>query len=467
MGTRASRTPTAPAVARSSCARSSGRGDPGPAVPGRHRAALPGQPRPPRAEDRRARQGRPPVQGIADIRDETSGRTGQRLVIVLKRDAVAKVVLNNLYKHTQLQTTSARTCWRSSTACRARCRSTRSSALGRAPDRRHPAPHGLPPAQGRGAHPHPARLLKALDMLDEVIALIRRSPTVDAARTGSWSCWTSTRSRPRRSSTCSCAASPPWSARRSSTSTTSSRRRSLDYTDILAKPVASATIISDELAEIVAKFGDDRRTQILPFDGDMSMEDLIPEEDVVVTITRGGYAKRTKVDAYRSSTAAARVCKGAKLRGEDMVDHFFTTTSHHWLLFFTNKGRVYRAKAYELPDAGRDSQGPARRQRHGLPARGEDRPGAGGRDYSSGAYLVLATKSGLVKKTRLDRVRQPAQRWPHRGQPARRRRARRGRPGRGRPTTCCSSPARASRCASTPTTPRCARWAAPPRASPA
>jgi DNA gyrase subunit A len=181
----------------------------------------------------------------------------------------------------------------------------------------------------------------------------------------------------------------------------------LDYTDILAKPGRQRDIISEELAEIVRRFGDDRRTQVLPFDGDMSMEDLIPEEDVVVTITRGGYAKRTRVDAYRSQRRGGKGVRGASLRGEDMVDHFFTTTSHHWLLFFTNLGRVYRAKAYELPDAGRDSKGQHVANVMAFQPGEKIAQVLAVRDYDSGAYLVLATKSGLVKKTRLGEYDSP------------------------------------------------------------
>jgi DNA gyrase subunit A len=175
----------------------------------------------------------------------------------------------------------------------------------------------------------------------------------------------------------------------------------LDFEDILAKPERQRTIVSEELAELVDKYGDDRRTRIEFFDGDMSMEDLIPEEDVVVTITRGGYAKRTRVDAYRSQGRGGKGVRGAALRGDDMVDHFFTTTSHHWLLFFTNLGRVYRAKAYELPDSGRDAKG---QHVANLLAFQPDEKIAqvlDVRDYAQQPYLVLATKNGLVKKTRL------------------------------------------------------------------
>ena len=107
--------------------------------------------------------------------------------------------------------------------------------------------------------------------------------------------------------------------------------------------------MGDELEEIVARYGDERRTTILPYDGEVSIEDLIAEEEVVVTITRGGYAKRTRSDNYRQQKRGGKGVRGAQLREDDIVDHFFVTTTHHWLLFFTNLGRVYRAKAYELP----------------------------------------------------------------------------------------------------------------------
>ena len=190
------------------------------------------------------------------------------------------------------------------------------------------------------------------------------------------------------------------------------------------------------------------------------MEDLIPEEDVVVTITRGGYAKRTRVDAYRSQGRGGKGVRGASLRGDDMVDHFFTTTSHHWLLFFTNLGRVYRAKAYELPDSGRDAKG---QHVANLLAFQPDEKIAqvlDVRDYAQQPYLVLATKNGLVKKTRLGDYDSPRTRRPHRRQPQGGRRARGRGPRVRRPTTCCWSRARRSRSASTRPTPSCGRWVA-------
>ena len=174
-----------------------------------------------------------------------------------------------------------------------------------------------------------------------------------------------------------------------------------DYEGILASPSRQREIIGEELAEIVAKYGDDRRTQIIPFDGDVTNEDLIAEEDVVVTITRGGYAKRTKTDLYRAQRRGGKGVRGAQLRTDDIVDHFFVTTTHHWILFFTNKGRVYRAKAYELPDSARDARG--QHVANLLAFQPDERIAEvlALRDYSVAPYLVLATKGGLVKKSRL------------------------------------------------------------------
>jgi DNA gyrase subunit A len=176
-----------------------------------------------------------------------------------------------------------------------------------------------------------------------------------------------------------------------------------EFNAILASEERQREIISTELGEIVAKHGDDRRTKILMgFDGDMSIEDLIPEEEMVVTITRGGYVKRTRSDNYRSQQRGGKGIKGAQLRGDDVVEHFFVTTTHHWLLFFTNLGRVYRAKAYELVEAGRDAKG---QHVANLLAFQPDEHIAQVldlRDYQQSPYLVLATKRGLVKKTRLE-----------------------------------------------------------------
>jgi DNA gyrase subunit A len=174
-----------------------------------------------------------------------------------------------------------------------------------------------------------------------------------------------------------------------------------DYNAILASPERQRTIVGDELTVIVDKYGDERRTRIDPFFGDMSMEDLIPKEEVVVTITRGGYAKRTRVDQYRSQRRGGKGVKGAQLRGEDVVDHFFTTTTHDWLLFFTNLGRVYRAKAYELPEAGRDAKGQHVANLLAFQPGEQIAQVLDIQNYEQSPYLVLSTRRGLVKKTRL------------------------------------------------------------------
>jgi DNA gyrase subunit A len=340
--------------------------------------------------------------GIADIRDETSGRTGQRLVIVLKRDAVAKVVLNNLYKHTQLQTTFGANMLALVDGVP---RTLPLSAF-----IRHWVEHQMDVIRRRTAfrlrkaeeEAHILRgLLKALDALDEVISLIRASATVEVARDGLIQLLGIDELQAQ--------AILNMQLRRLAAL---ERQKLIDRHDelqtmidefnaILASPQRQRTIVSEELAEIVAKYGDDRRTKIVPFDGDMSMEDLIPQEDVVVTITRGGYAKRTKVDLYRSQHRGGKGVKGASLRGDDIVEHFFITTTHHWLLFFTNLGRVYRAKSYELPEAGRDSKGQHVANLLAFQPGEQIAQVLALRDYVTDPYLVLATRKGLVKKTQL------------------------------------------------------------------
>ena len=272
--------------------------------------------------------------GIADIRDETSGRTGQRLVIVLKRDAIAKVVLNNLYKHTQLQTTFG----------------ANMLALVDGVPRtlpvdafiRHWVDHQIEVIQRRTAYRlkkaeadiHILRgYLKALDQLDEVIALIRRSATVEEARDGLIALLEIDELQARAILDMQLRRLAALERQKIIDDHDELASQIADYQDILARPDRQRTIVSEELATIVDKFGDDRRTKIEFYDGDMSMEDLIPEEDVVVTITRGGYAKRTKVDLYRSQGRGGRGVRGAQLRGDDLVEHFFTTSSHNWLLF--------------------------------------------------------------------------------------------------------------------------------------
>ncbi|MFF0446131.1 DNA gyrase subunit A [Streptomyces sp. NPDC004609] len=342
------------------------------------------------------------IGGIADVRDETSSRTGQRLVIVLKRDAVAKVVLNNLYKHTDLQTNFG----------------ANMLALVDGVPRtlsldafiRHWVHHQIEVIVRRTKfrlrkaeeRAHILRgLLKALDAIDEVIALIRRSDTVEIARGGLMDLLEIDEIQANAILEMQLRRLAALERQKIVAEHDELQSKINEYNAILGSPEKQRQIVSEELAVIVEKFGDDRRSMLVPFDGDMSMEDLIAEEDIVVTITRGGYVKRTKTDDYRSQKRGGKGVRGTKLKEDDIVDHFFVSTTHHWLLFFTNKGRVYRAKAYELPDAGRDARG---QHVANLLAFQPDEQIAeilAIRDYEAAPYLVLATKGGLVKKTSL------------------------------------------------------------------
>ena len=346
------------------------------------------------------REGR--VNGIADVRDESSGRTGQRLIIVLKRDAVAKVVLNNLYKHTQLQDTFGANML---ALVNGVPRTLRLDQL-----IRYWVAHQievilrrtrylLRQAQQR-AHIVSA-LLKAIDRIDEVIALIRGSESANAAMAGLMDLLEIDEEQARAILDMQLRRLAALERQALTDEYEDLMAKIADYEAILASPERQRQIVSDELGEIVAKYGDERRTRIIPFDGDVTDEDLIAEEDVVVTITRGGYAKRTKTDLYRAQRRGGKGVRGAQLRTDDIVNHFFVTTTHRWILFFTNKGRVYRAKAYELPDTARDARG--QHVANLLAFQPDERiaeilaiP-----DYSVAPYLVIATRSGLVKKSLL------------------------------------------------------------------
>ncbi len=342
------------------------------------------------------------IGGIADVRDESSSRTGQRLVIVLKRDAVAKVVLNNLYKHTQLQDNFS------------------ANMLALVDDVprtlpldgfiRHWVSHQIEVIQRRSRYrlrkaterAHILRgYVKALDALDAVIALIRASATVEVARTGLIELLDVDELQASAILNMQLRALAALERQKIIDNLAEIEVEIRELEAILASDERQREIVGEELGEIVEKYGDERRSRIVPFDGDMSMEDLIPEEDVVVTITRGGYAKRTRVDLYRSQRRGGKGVRGATLRGDDLVEHFFTTTTHHWLLFFTNLGRVYRAKAYELPEGGRDAKGQHVANLLAFQPGEQIAQVLDVRDYEQAPYLVLSTKAGLVKKTRL------------------------------------------------------------------
>ena len=350
------------------------------------------------------------IQGIADMRDETSGRTGQRLVLVLKRDAVPKVVLNNLYKHSQLQQTFG----------------ANMLALVDGVPRtlsldafiRHWVNHQLEVIARRTAYlkreaeerDHILQgYLKALDMIDEVIALIRASESAETARTGLMDLLDVDEVQADAILAMQLRRLAALERQKILDEHNELMRKIADYNDILAKPERQRKIVGDELDEIVAKYGDERRTKILPYSGEMNVEDLIAEENVVVTVTHSGFIKRTKADEYRAQHRGGKGIKGAKLREDDVVDHFFLTSTHNWLLFFTNKGRVYRLKAYELPEGSRDSKG-----QH-VANLLQFAPGESIQtvlsipNYEVAKYLVLATRSGKVKKTALAEYDSPRQ----------------------------------------------------------
>jgi DNA gyrase subunit A len=342
--------------------------------------------------------------GVADIRDETSGRTGQRLVIVLKKDAVARVVLNNLYKYTQLQENFGAnmlalvdgvprtlsidgfiTNW---VAHQVEVVVRRTKfRLRKAEERAHIL---------RG-------YLKALDALDEVIALIRKSSTVDDARDGLIKLLDIDELQARAILNMQLRQLAALERQKIIDEAAELERQISEFQRIIADEDVQRKIISDELEEVVSRYGDERRSEILlGFDGDVSMEDLIPQEEMVVTLTAGGYIKRTRSDNYRVQHRGGKGVKGASLRADDVVQNFIVSTTHHWLMFFTNTGRVFRSKVYEIQESGRDAKG--QHVANLLALQPEERivEVLDLKDYQQAPYLVLATRAGLVKKTALE-----------------------------------------------------------------
>ena len=350
------------------------------------------------------------LQGISDIRDESSGRTGQRLVIVLKRDAQPRVVMNNLYKHTSLQDTFG---------CNMLAlvddvpRTLRLDQF-----ISHWVQHQIVVIQRRTAYrlrkaeeqAHIYRgLVKALDALDEVIALIRRSPTTEDAREGLKDLLDIDDVQATAILDMQLRRLAALERQKIMDTLAELERRIADLKDILANEGRQRQIISTELAEIVDKYGDERRTRIVAASGDMSEEDFIPDEDMIVTITQGGYAKRTRLDQYRVQKRGGKGVRGASLRADDEVAHLFSATNHEWVLFFTNMGRVYRTKVWQLPEAGRDAKGS---HVAGLLSFLPDEQIAQVltiRSYEDEPYLLLATKKGMVKKTELSAYDTPRQ----------------------------------------------------------
>ncbi|OBJ03772.1 DNA gyrase subunit A [Mycobacterium alsense] len=342
------------------------------------------------------------LSGIANIEDQSSDRVGLRIVVELKRDAVAKVVLNNLYKHTQLQTSFGANMLAIVDGVP---RTLRLDQL-----IRHYVDHQLDVIVRRTTYrlrkanerAHILRgLVKALDALDEVIALIRASETVDIARAGLMELLDIDEIQAQAILDMQLRRLAALERQRIIDDLAKIEAEIADLEDILAKPERQRGIVREELGEIVEKHGDDRRTRIVAADGEVSDEDLIAREDVVVTITETGYAKRTKTDLYRSQKRGGKGVQGAGLKQDDIVKHFFVSSTHDWILFFTTQGRVYRAKAYELPEASRTARG--QHVANLLAFQPEERIAQviQIRSYEDAPYLVLATRNGLVKKTKL------------------------------------------------------------------
>jgi DNA gyrase subunit A len=249
--------------------------------------------------------------------------------------------------------------------------------------------------------------LKALDALDAVIALIRASKTPEEARTGLMKLLDVDEVQANAILDMQLRRIAALERQKINDEYEGLMADIIELNAILASEARQREIIKTELSELIAKYGDERRTQLVASEGDFSAEDLIPDHDVVVTITRGGYSKRTTADLYKSQRRGGRGVKGASLKQDDVVDHFFVASTHDWLLFFTNQGRVYRAKVHELPDAGRDARG--QHVANLLAFRPEEKIAQvlSFKDYNAAPFLILATKGGLMKKTALTEYDSP------------------------------------------------------------
>ncbi|MGZ4542036.1 MAG: DNA gyrase subunit A [Mycobacteriaceae bacterium] len=340
--------------------------------------------------------------GISDIHDESSDRVGMRIVLTLKRDAVAKVVLANLYKHTQLQTSFGANMLSIVDGVPRTLRldqMIRLYVIHQLEVIVRRTRYRLRKAEERA---HILRgLVKALDALDEVIALIRASASAEVARTGLMGLLDVDEIQAQAILDMQLRRLAALERQRIIDELAEIERTIADLQDILDRPERQRQIVRDELTELVDKFGDERRSRIIPADGDVSMEDLIAREDVVVTITETGYAKRTKTDLYRAQKRGGKGVQGAGLKQDDIISKFFVCSTHDWILFFTTKGRVYRAKAYELPEANRTARGQHVANLLAFQADEKIAQVIQIKNYEVMPYLVLATRGGLVKKTKL------------------------------------------------------------------
>lgn len=350
------------------------------------------------------------LKGIADIRDDTSARTGQRLVITLKRDAQPRVVMNNLYKHTQLQDNFSCNMLALVDEVPRTLRLDQFISYWIA--------HQMEVIQRRTAYrlaeaekqAHIYRgLVKALDMIDEVVALIRRSPNADEANRGLQKLLDIDEVQAQAILDMQLRRLAALERQKIIDRLQELEATIADLKAILASEDRQRQIIGSELAEIVDKYGDDRRTKIVADMGSFEDEDFIPDEEMVVTITRGGYIKRTRIDQYRTQKRGGKGVRGASLRAEDEVDHLFTITNHDWLVFLTNMGRAYRTKGWHLPESGRDSKGSHVAGILSFLPDEHITQCFSLRSYDDAEYLLLATRKGLIKKTKLSAYDSPRQ----------------------------------------------------------
>jgi DNA gyrase subunit A len=349
------------------------------------------------------------ITGIADLRDESS-REGMRMVIDLKRDANAQVVLNQLYKHTQLQDTFG---------------ANMLALVDGVPKTltldqilRHYVDHQievitrrtryrLRKAQER-AHVLEG-LLIALDHIDEIIELIRSSPSADEAKTGLMERYELSEIQAQAILDMQLRRLAALERQRIQDEYDELQTLIAELTAILDDPSRVRGIIVDELTQIRERFADARRSRVVPDDGAMTVEDLIEEEDVVLTLTRAGYVKRLPIDAFRTQKRGGRGVRGADMKEDDIVSSLLTCSTHDHLLFFTNQGRVYRIKAYQVPEKSRSAKGVYVANVPGLALEQDETVAAvmALREFTDDTYLVFSTRQGTVKRTRLDAFDSP------------------------------------------------------------
>ena len=340
--------------------------------------------------------------GISNIEDQGSDRVGMRIVVEVKRDAVAKVVLNNLYKHTQLQTSFGANMLSIVDGVPRTLRIDQLIRLYVVHQFDVIVRRTIYRLRKANERAHILRgLVKALDALDEVIALIRASANVDVARAGLIELLDVDEIQAQAILDMQLRRLAALERQRIVDDLAKIEAEIADLEDILAKPERQRAIVHDELAELVEKYGDDRRTRIIPADGDVADEDLIAREEVVVTITETGYAKRTKSDLYRSQKRGGKGVQGAGLKQDDIVKHFFVVLDPRLDPVLHHAGPGLPGQGLRAARGVADRARPARREPAGVPAGGAHRPGHPDQELRGRAVPGAGHPNGLVKKSKL------------------------------------------------------------------